>query len=107
MTDIHADSNKHVRAYLAIFAALLVLTTLTVVVARLDLGGSAGIVIALAIASVKATLVALIFMHLRWERSASIWWALVLCAIFAIFLLLVPVLTSLDLPPQVQKGSWG
>jgi len=46
---------------------LLVLTVITVWVARFDFG-PANIWIALGIAAVKGTLVVLIFMHLLWDR---------------------------------------
>jgi cytochrome c oxidase subunit 4 len=46
---------------------LLILTWLTVVMARIDLG-EANIWIALGIAVLKGSVVALIFMHLRWDR---------------------------------------
>ncbi len=49
------------------FGALIVLTILTVLVARIDIG-SLNIWLALAIASTKASLVAAIFMHLFWDR---------------------------------------
>jgi cytochrome c oxidase subunit 4 len=48
-------------------AALLGLTLVTVVTSRLDLGAF-NIVLALAIASLKASLVAMFFMHLRYEH---------------------------------------
>lgn len=50
--------------YVGVFAALLLLTALTVGVAFVDLGGLNNAA-ALAIASVKAALVAAIFMHVR------------------------------------------
>jgi cytochrome c oxidase subunit 4 len=46
---------------------LLVLTAITVAVAQIDLG-EMNIWVALAVAVVKATLVALFFMHLFWDR---------------------------------------
>ena len=52
--------------YVAVFAALLVLTGATVGVSYIDLG-IWNVAAALLIASVKATLVALFFMHLRHE----------------------------------------
>ena len=64
-------SGPTVKVYMAVWAALLVLTALTVTTAGLELGG-AGIIFVLAIASVKSTLVLLYFMHLRWERSLLI-----------------------------------
>ena len=57
----HAPSTK---AYFAVFAALLVLTAATVLVARVDLGPANNLV-AMGIAVTKAVLVMLIFMHLR------------------------------------------
>ena len=50
--------------------ALLILTTITVGAAYVDFGNG-NIVIALGIASVKAILVALFFMHLRWEKPVN------------------------------------
>lgn len=56
--------------YFAIFAALLLLTALTTGVAFVDLGPW-NTVVALAIACVKATLVLLFFMHLRWSTQLN------------------------------------
>jgi len=53
-----------VRTYAATFAALLLLTAATVAVAYVDLGPW-NTFTALAIAGAKATLVALVFMHVR------------------------------------------
>ena len=55
-----------VRNYVLVFVALLVLTATTTAVAFVDLGPG-NTIVALAIAFVKATLVALIFMHLKWS----------------------------------------
>ena len=107
MADAHADVSKHVRMYMAVFAALAVGTVLTVLVSRYDFGGSTNVVIALAIATVKASLVAAIFMHLKWESCSAIWVTLALCAVFFVVLILVPVLVVNDLPPQVRIGTWG
>ena len=45
-----------VRAYLMVFGALLVLTVVTVAVASLDLSESATVLVAVTIATIKATL---------------------------------------------------
>ncbi|MCH7908859.1 MAG: cytochrome C oxidase subunit IV family protein [Candidatus Hydrogenedentes bacterium] len=67
----HADTTKkHVRAYIAVFVALLVLTVLTVAASSLTTGVAASIVIALTIAAVKGSLVGSFFMHLAWEKRA-------------------------------------
>ena len=52
--------------YLLIWACLLILTGVTVTVSQMHLG-NLGTLISLAIATVKATLVLLFFMHLRYE----------------------------------------
>jgi cytochrome c oxidase subunit 4 len=54
------------RVYFAVFAALMVLTLVTVAVARQDLG-SLNVVVALLIAGLKASLVVLYFMHARYS----------------------------------------
>ena len=54
------------RTGIAVFAALLLLTVVTVLVSYVDLG-LWNTVVALLIASVKASLVALFFMHLKGE----------------------------------------
>lgn len=64
------DEAPHVlpaRVLLGTFAALVGLTLATVVTSRLDLGAF-NIVLALSIAALKATLVAMFFMHLRYEH---------------------------------------
>jgi cytochrome c peroxidase len=55
----------------AVLAALLVLTGITVGAAFIDMGESLNVFVALAIATVKATLVAAIFMHLRWDKPIN------------------------------------
>jgi cytochrome c oxidase subunit 4 len=61
--------------YFAIFGALLVGTALTVMVAFVDLDerlfGGANAVAALTIAAVKATLVVLYFMHVRYSSKLT------------------------------------
>jgi cytochrome c oxidase subunit 4 len=51
----------------AVFAALLMLTGATVAVAHVDLG-NLNLYLAMAIATIKASLVVLFFMHLLWDR---------------------------------------
>ena len=70
-----------VRRYLIVFAALLVLTLLTVAVSRLPVPPAMAIALGLAIATAKASLVALFFMHLIHERGMIIV-TLVFTAIF-------------------------
>jgi cytochrome c oxidase subunit 4 len=58
------------KLYTAILIALLILTGITVGAAYIDLG-SGNVVVALIIATIKASLVALFFMHLRWEKPVN------------------------------------
>ena len=71
--------------------ALLFLTVLTVAVRYVDVG-EFNIVIAIGIAVLKATLVALFFMHLWWDRPFN---QIVFVACMAFVILLI-VLTVLD-----------
>lgn len=70
-----------VRVYITIFLALLVGTFLTVVAAFYDFGaGPVNTIIALTIATAKATLVVLYFMHVRY--SSRLIWVIVAAALF-------------------------
>jgi cytochrome c oxidase subunit 4 len=67
----HGDEISHVtpvRLLIGVWAALMVLTVITVAVTSVDLGSRANLVVAMAIATVKAGLVVTYFMHLRWDR---------------------------------------
>ncbi|HEU4387600.1 MAG TPA: cytochrome C oxidase subunit IV family protein [Blastocatellia bacterium] len=59
-----------VRVYIVIFAALMVLTAVTILVANIHLGPFNAIV-ALTIAVVKATLVIMYFMHVRYSSRLT------------------------------------
>ncbi|HEX6284587.1 MAG TPA: cytochrome C oxidase subunit IV family protein [Pyrinomonadaceae bacterium] len=69
-----------VRVYITIFLALLVGTFLTVVAAFYDFQGPLNTIIALTIATGKATLVVLYFMHVRY--SSRLIWVIVAAALF-------------------------
>lgn len=89
----HAAHGPHVlsrRALLGTAGVLLGLTALTVLVSRIELG-EGNVVAALAIACTKATFVALLFMHLKYEQRffrvilvASVTFAVLLVA-FVVF----------------------
>ncbi len=57
-----------VRTLLGVFGALMFLTILTYAVTYVDLG-ALNIWVAMGIAVVKGTLVALVFMHLLWDKK--------------------------------------
>jgi len=80
MADSPEEIKKSIRLYIIIGAALFVGTVLTVLVATvpaLDIGGhgfdKADMILGLLIATTKATLVALIFMHLNHEKAWVYW----------------------------------
>lgn len=56
--------------YVAVWIALLLFTALTVGLGRMHLAGGWGLVVGLAIAVVKSTLVVLFFMHL-WDHGGA------------------------------------
>lgn len=71
---VHAeDIKKHVRVYIAVFAALAVLTVVTVGVGYLHLPIIPALVVALLIATLKGGLVAAYFMHLISEEKVIHW----------------------------------
>ncbi len=91
----HIDLKKHVRTYLMVFGSLLFLTLLTVGVKYLHLPVIPAILIALAIAIVKGSLVACYFMHLISERKLIL--ILMLATVFFFFgVLLGPTITELN-----------
>ena len=92
-----------VRYLYAAGLALLVLTVVTVAVRYVDLG-EANMPVALGIALVKATIVALIFMHLRWDRPFNL---LVLIGSI-VFVLLLIAFASVDVQqyePTIFTGN--
>jgi cytochrome c oxidase subunit 4 len=83
---------KHLRSYYVVFVALLCLTAITVGVAYLKLERPIAITVALVIATIKAGLVASVFMHLISEKKVIIA-VLTLTAAFFALVMLLPSLT--------------
>ena len=54
---------------IAVLAALMGLTVLTVSVTSFDLGSEGNLVVAMVIATIKAALVCTFFMHLLWDKK--------------------------------------
>jgi cytochrome c oxidase subunit IV len=84
----HAHPITSPKTYLKIISALLVLTAITLMAARFDFGPW-NTVIAILIASTKATLVAMFFMDLRRDKWNSLVFAngIFFLAVFLIFTL--------------------
>ncbi len=75
MTDKHHDDHGHGLAHVASLkvllgtgGSLLVLTIITVLATKVDFGASANLALAMFIAVIKATLVVLFFMHLKYDK---------------------------------------
>ena len=102
MTSDHAahaaDIDKHVRIYITVFVALMVLTIITVAVSYLHLPIALAVTVALLVATIKGSLVACYFMHLISEKKL-IYAVLALTAAFFIALLALPAVTH-------SNGYW-
>jgi cytochrome c oxidase subunit IV len=98
---VHAESTspeefkKHLGKYYVVFVALLCLTAITVGVSYLHLNRPLAITVALAIASIKAALVAAVFMHLVSEKKV-IFAVLALTVAFFLLVLLLPSFTIFE-----------
>jgi caa(3)-type oxidase subunit IV len=97
MADSHEDMRKHVTIYYKVFAALCVLTIVTVAVANFHLAIGLAVVVAIVIAVVKGSLVGGFFMHVIGERRIIIWTLFLVAALF-VPLLALPLWTSHDTP---------
>jgi caa(3)-type oxidase subunit IV len=95
---MHADVEavrKSVRTYMMIGAALLAFTGITVAANLLQLSVPMAITLALIIASIKASMVAAVFMHLNHEKR-WIYGSLLLTVAFFVILMFVPLFTTMD-----------
>jgi cytochrome c oxidase subunit 4 len=105
----HAEPTPHHRVnYLAVFITLVILTIVTVVVAFVDIKSeTAKVLLALTIASVKATAVVLYFMHVKFEGKL-IYLILFVPVSFAIMLViaLLPDVTYGHIFHDVTMQSW-
>jgi cytochrome c oxidase subunit IV len=85
----HSGSEEHhitsYKTYISIWILLMILTAITVFVSYVDVG-IFNIVIAMSVASVKAAMVALFFMHLKFEDGIT--WAFALFPLGLLFLLI-------------------
>ena len=96
MTSDHAaDIDKHVRIYITVFVALMVLTIVTVAISRVHLPVPTAVGLALLVATIKGSLVACYFMHLLSEKKLILA-VLALTVVFFVVLLALPVLTHSD-----------
>jgi cytochrome c oxidase subunit IV len=94
-SDHAADIDRHVRIYITVFVALMVLTIVTVAVSRFHFPVPVAVSVALIVATIKGSLVACYFMHLISEKKL-IYAVLVITAVFFVALLALPIFTHSD-----------
>jgi cytochrome c oxidase subunit IV len=108
----HEHPQNPIKYYIGVFTLLMVMTALTVGVAKFDLeemfkhapviGHISGIlnaVVALTIAAIKALAVILIFMHVRW--SSRLTQVIVVAAVFWLLIML-----SFTISDYLTRGGW-
>jgi cytochrome c oxidase subunit IV len=101
MTDAAAQdhgAHDHSKSYVWVLLALAVGTLLTVAISRVHFGRVGNVAVGLMIALVKASLVVLFFMHLKYENR---WWA----GIVLFPLLLVMIIIGSNLPDTALNGK--
>ena len=82
---------------------LLILTVITVAVRYIDIG-QFNLAVALGIAVIKATLVVMFFMHLRWDRPFNIL-IFVGSVLFVILLISFTIMDVVEYDPDVFVGN--
>ena len=94
----HAEHHiSSIKTLAIVFAGLVFLTVLTVITAEIELG-ALHVPLALSIAILKAALVVVIFMGLRWDNKIN-------TAIFGIGILFVMVFISFILFDTLNRGD--
>jgi cytochrome c oxidase subunit 4 len=106
----HVRDASHVHAVpprllLTVFGALMVLTVITVGVTLVDLG-PLNVVVALAVALLKAGLVAMYFMHLRWDSPFN-GIILIVALFFVTLFIAIAILDSKEYKVNYSKPSSG
>jgi cytochrome c oxidase subunit IV len=91
------DHITPLRVYLTVAATLLVLTAITVKISLIDLGGW-NLVVALAVATLKATLVALFFMHLLYDKK-------IYMIVFGVGIVFLAVFIALTMFDTLERGA--
>jgi cytochrome c oxidase subunit 4 len=86
-----------VKAYIGVLVVLLVGTAVTVAAAQADLGHAGNILLGLGIAVIKASLVVLIFMQMKYEHR---WWAVTIFFPLA----LITIIVCANLPDTGLNG---
>jgi cytochrome c oxidase subunit 4 len=87
-----------------VLGGLLVLTIITVAASTIDWGSAmTNVIIAMLIASIKASLVALFFMHLRWDKPMNA--IIFCCSLFFLGLFLIGCYTDNVSRPMLEPTN--
>jgi len=93
-----SDSHDHSKTYVNVLISLAVGTALTVAISHVHLGRLGNVGVGLLVATIKASLVIMFFMHLKYEQR---WWAA-----FVLFpVLLVMIIIGSNLPDTGWNGK--
>lgn len=90
MGETAEEVRKHLKTYWLIFAALVFGTVVTVLVAGYHLPPLYAVIVAMVVASIKASLVACFFMHLNNEKKI-IYGTLALTLFMFLVLMMIPI----------------
>ena len=97
-----------IKMLVGVCAILLFLTVVTVWVAKFDFENvhisEANILIAMGVATVKATLVCLIFMHLRWDRP-FIGFIFLVSVLFVMLFIAFALMDTHENAPSIVPGN--
>ncbi len=85
-SNAHTEHILPLKTYFGVFAALLVLTAITVWIAGFHFGPF-NLIVAMAVAAIKASLVALYFMHLKYDNKVYLLIFLFSIAFLAVFIM--------------------
>jgi cytochrome c oxidase subunit IV len=100
MANTRANTHNHItplRVYLTVAAALLILTAITVKISLINLGGW-NLVVAIAVATIKASLVALFFMHLLYDKK-------IYMIVFSAGILFLAIFIALTMFDTLERGA--
>ena len=84
MSDQREHTIPSYRLYVTVWLTLVTLTCITVGVSFIDMRNAA-ILTAVMIASVKAVVVMLYFMHIRWDKPIIAYMVVVAAVVYAVF----------------------
>lgn len=98
------DIKKEVKNYIIVFVILLIMTVITVLASNLKIGIIFGVTVALIIATVKGSLVARNFMHLKSEQNL-VYMVLTLAALFFAAMMILILASYFNNPEGLQYVS--